>query len=150
MSEPVELSIRENYLRTLEFRFPQWIPSSVNFAPIVWNTYREALERIVLDHPRIFPDYTPSERDFYDEMPLVYREGEYYQDNWGCTWYTALKGLEGQVVKSPLENWHALASYQMPDPITTDEREHEFKDWDKTHRELAKRKSQGKIVSGDH
>lgn len=149
MCEPNELSIRENYLRTLEFRFPQWIPCSVNFAPIVWNTYRESLERIVLDHPRIFPDYTSSDRDFFDEMPLVYREGEYYQDNWGCTWFTALNGLEGQVVKSPLEIWNALATYQMPDPILFDEREHELKDWEETRRELVTRKHQGKIASGN-
>ena len=143
------LSIRENYLRTVEFRYPEWIPSIINFAPIVWNTYREQLERIVLDHPRLFPEYLPSDNNFFDEMPLVYRQGEYYRDNWGCTWFTALKGLEGQVVQSPLSDWSALSSYQMPDPLVSDEREKVEKDWEKIKRDINTRKLQGKLASGN-
>lgn len=143
------LSIRDNYLRALEFRYPQWIPCSINFAPIVWNTYREDLERIVLDHPRIFPEYNPVDRDFFDEMPLVYREREYYQDNWGCTWFTALKGLEGQVVKHPLSDWRALSTFQMPDPLVFYERGTDIKDWDKVEKNLQTRKTQGKLAAGD-
>ena len=147
-SEPV-LSLRENYLRTLEYRFPHWIPCSVALAPIVWKTYREELEKIVLDHPHLFPDYEVEERDFFDDMPPVYRAGEYYRDNWGCVWYSTLNGLEGQVVSSPLEDWSALASYQMPDPLVADERETTPKDWGKAGRDLEKRKRQGKVSSGN-
>lgn len=149
MSQAINMSIRENYLRALEFRYPQWIPCSINFAPIVWNMYREQLENIVLEHPRLFPDYSLADRDFYDEMPLVYREGEYYQDNWGCLWYTALKGLEGQVVKSPLEDWSALDTYHMPDPLVFDERDADPKDWEEARDEIVSRKSEGKIASGN-
>lgn len=143
------MNIRENYLRAVEFRHPQWIPCSLNFAPIVWKTYREALEKIVLDHPRLFPDYTGKEREYYDQMPLVYREGEYYRDNWGCVWYNAQEGLEGQVVGHPLADWSALASYRMPDPLVSYERGDAPKDWDKIRRELEDRKRQGKLASGD-
>ena len=31
-------------------------------------------------------------------MPVVYQEGEYYRDKWGCLWYNIQEGLEGQVV----------------------------------------------------
>ena len=146
---PVGLSIRENYLRTIEFRFPHWIPCTINFAPIVWKTYREQLEKIVLDHPRLFPDYELVDRNFYDEMPLVYRAGEYYQDNWQCTWFTALNGLEGQVVESPLSKWDSLSTYKMPDPLVLDERGTALKDWDKIQRDIDARKRQGKLASGN-
>ena len=36
--------IRENYLKALEYRYPEWIPCSVNFLPGVWKKYREKLE----------------------------------------------------------------------------------------------------------
>ena len=143
------LTIRENYLRTLEFRYPQWIPCAVNFAPLVWKMYREKLERIVLEHPRLFPDYEGEEREYYTEMPPVYRGGEYYRDHWGCVWYSALEGLEGQVVSSPLEDWGALDSYQMPDPLVYDEREPEPKDWEQERRDIEKRKRDGKVASGN-
>jgi uroporphyrinogen decarboxylase len=149
MTDPAGMSIRENYIRALEFRYPQWIPCSINFAPIVWKTYREQLERIVLNHPRLFPDYDVAERDFYNEMPLVYREGEYYKDNWGCTWFTALNGLEGQVVKHPLSEWSALTTYKMPDPLLFDERGSVMKDWDQARQDVETRKIQGKIASGN-
>jgi hypothetical protein len=143
------LSIRENFLRAVEFRSPQWIPCSINFAPLVWHTYREKLEAIVLDHPRIFPDYDVKERNFYDEMPPVYRAGEYYRDNWGCLWYNAQHGLEGQVVGHPLADWQAFATYRMPDPLTADERQPTPKDWEKARREVEARHRQGNLASGD-
>jgi len=88
---------RENWLRAVEFRTPQWIPCSVGISPLTWNVHREGLRTIVLEHPRIFPRYDAANADFYDEMPPVYRQGERYTDNWGCTWYNIQGGLEGQV-----------------------------------------------------
>jgi hypothetical protein len=143
------MTIRENYLRAVEFRFPQWIPCQVVFAPLVWKTYREHLEKIVLDHPRIFTDYSVSDRDFFDEMPLVYRQGEYYRDNWGCLWYNTQEGLEGQVVGHPLEDWSALAAYKMPDPLVSNERGEDPKDWQKIKHDLEKRRKEGKIAFGN-
>lgn len=149
MPDEVGISIRENYLRMIEYRYPQWIPVNISFAPIVWNTYREQLENIIFDHPRLFPEYNPKDRNFYDEMPLVYREGEYYRDNWGCTWFNSIDGLEGQVVDNPLSDWSALSTYQMPDPLTWFERGTVLKDWLKIKEEVNSRKRQGKLASGD-
>ncbi len=150
MSNPIQqMSIRENYLRAVEFRYPQWIPCQAAFAPIVWKTYREDLEKIVLEHPRIFPDYQISERNFYDQMPPVYRGGEYYRDNWDCLWYSTLEGLEGQVVGHPLENWDALSEYRMPDPLIWDERDKTPKDWLKIKQDLETRKRQAKVAFGN-
>lgn len=33
---------------------------------------------------------------YFDAFPPVYRQGEYFCDNWGCLWYNEHAGLEGQ------------------------------------------------------
>ena len=143
------ISQRENYLRMLGFRYPQWIPCSVGFAPLFWNRYRENLEQIVLAHPRIFPDYKVEDRDFYDDMPPVYRQGETYRDNWDCLWLNVQNGLEGVVVEHPLADWSALESYRMPDPLVDVERGEEKKDWEESAREVQESKASGKLASGN-
>jgi len=107
---------RENYLRTIEFRNPEWIPCSIAICPADWHKHREKLEEIVLRHPLIFKDYKRGSVDF-DNFPPRFREGEYFWDNWGCLWYSAQGGVEGRVVKNPLADWKALDTYKMPDPV---------------------------------
>ena len=138
---------RENWLRCVEFRHPEWIPCWMGFAPIAWHDYREDLEQIVLDHPRLWPGYEKSSANFYDEMPVVYRQGEYYRDNWGCVWYNAHHGLEGQVVEHPLADWSALDSYRLPDPLTQSERG--TRDWDALARGMREARARGDLVGGD-
>ncbi len=138
---------RENWLRAVEFRYPEWIPCTVNFSPLTWRIYRKDLEKIVLAHPRIFPRYKEGDANFYDEMPPVYRQGEYYRDNWGCLWYNVQEGLEGQVVEHPLADWRALATYTMPDPMRQAERGP--RDWEKIKKDIDERRRQGLLVSGD-
>ena len=45
---------RDNCLKALEFRSPKWIPVWPAILGAAWIEHREALEDIVLDHPRIF------------------------------------------------------------------------------------------------
>jgi len=136
---------RENYLRALEFRDPEWIPCSVDCSPITWKIHREKLEEIVLNHPLIFPYYKKGDTDF-DYMPLVYREGERYRDNWGCVWYNAYEGLEGQVVEHPLADWNAFDTYKLPDPMVKSERGE--RDWGEIEKEIEERKRKGLLISG--
>ena len=143
-AEPI--TERENYLRMLEYRYPQWIPCVVGFAPRFWNYYRQDLENIVLAHPRLFPDYRVEDRNFYDEMPPVYREGETYLDNWGCLWQNIQNGLEGVVVGHPLADWSALETYRIPDPLVDYERGEEKKNWDKIAAEMHGRQANGKLA----
>ncbi|MBI2940014.1 MAG: hypothetical protein HYY04_06200 [Chloroflexi bacterium] len=140
------MNYRENYLRAVEFRYPEWIPCSVALSPVSWRTYREDLEKLVLDHPRIFPRYSRPDEDFYDEMPVVYREGEYYRDNWGCLWYNIQEGLEGQVVDHPLADWSALDTYRMPDPLTQTERGE--RDWGEIREDFEELRRDGHVVRG--
>jgi len=140
------ISERENFLRTLEFRYPEWIPCSVGFSPLTWHTYRERLEEIVLRHPLIFKNYRRGSVDF-DNFPPVYRQGEYFRDNWGCIWYNAQGGLEGQVVGHPLADWKALDTYKPPDFLTQTERGE--RNWNEIKRDIEERRRKGLPTIGD-
>ena len=136
---------RENYLRTIEFRTPEWIPCSVEFSPVTWKIHRENLEEIVLRHPLIFPDYQKGDTDF-DYIPAVYRKGERYRDNWGCVWYNAYEGLEGQVVEHPLADWSKFNSYEPPDPMVKSERGD--RNWDEIEKDIENKKKKGRLTVG--
>lgn len=142
------MTYRDNYLRAVRFESPEWIPCGVGFAAAVWKLYGKDLEKVVLEHPRMFPDYQPQE-DFYSEMPAAHREGEYYRDNWGCLWYNVHSGFEGQVVESPLDDWSKLADYRMPDPLVHHERGEVTKDWDKIKADCDRAREQGRLVGGN-
>ena len=140
------MTYRENFLRAIEFDHPEWIPCSMGFSPLTWKTYRTDLEKIVLAHPKIFPDYKESSQDFFDQMPPVYRKGEYFRDNWGCLWYNNQEGLEGQVVEHPLSDWNNLTSYQPPDPLLKEERGD--RNWERIKKEIEEQKKKGLLIFG--
>ena len=141
------LSHRENWLRTMEFRGPEWIPCSVGFAPITWKRHGKGLEEIMLAHPKLFPGYQAGNACFYDEMPVVYRQGEDFRDNWGCLWRNIQEGLEGLVVGHPLADWDALDSYTPPDVVTKEERGD--RDWEQTRRHIEAAKAAGHLTGGN-
>ena len=140
------MTARENWLRAVEFRHPQWIPTSVSFSPITWRTYRRQLEEIVLRHPLLFPDYREGSTDFDAPFGPAYRQDEHYRDNWGCVWHNIQDGLEGQVVEHPLEDWDALDVYQPPDPLTTAERGP--RNWVQTAKGIAEQRQRAEPTFG--
>jgi len=139
------ITARENFLRTLEFRNPEWIPCSLGCSPAAWHKYREELEDLHLRHPLLFPDFEKGTMDF-DDFAVVYKEGEYYRDNWGCLWYNIHGGLEGQVVEHPLADWEALDAYHPPDFLTQSERGE--RDWDQIQKEIEAQRLQGLLTVG--
>jgi uroporphyrinogen decarboxylase len=110
----------ENYLRAVQFQRPAWIPCNVSLMPATWQKHREALEEVVLEHPRLFPGYAEGGRDFDDLGGPTYSE-RCFTDAWGCTWENLAPGLVGQPVTHPLEGWDALDSYEMPDLMEVDD-----------------------------
>lgn len=128
------ISDRENFLRTLRFGYPEWIPCSITLLPIMWKAHREKLEQVVLRHPRIFPGYEQGSVD-YDHPPAFQRRGD-FRDNWGCLWHVEIDGAEGQVVESPLADWSALKAFRTPNPLIQDERNP--RDWAKLKLDYAK------------
>ena len=132
---------RENFLRAIEFRYPEWIPCSVSFLPRPWIVYGTALEEIVLAHPRLFPNYEKGSGP-RAQAGNAYKEGAYWTDAWGCVWKNIHEGMEGQVIEHPLADWSALAGYQPPDPLLG-------RDWDAAARRVEEARRQGKLVGGD-
>ena len=112
------ISIRENYLRTVEMRGSERIPCTVFWPHATWSKHREKLEDVIIKHPSIFGDYRRGDIDFDDFG--VRRAGQTYEDEWGCIWYHAYDGLAGQVKVHPLEDWKALDSYEPPNPLELD------------------------------
>jgi uroporphyrinogen decarboxylase len=141
-----QMNVRENWLRAVEYRYPEWIPCSVGFAPLMWKIYREDLEKLIADHPRVFPGHKPGSVD-YDDMPVVYREGETFTDNWGCVWANIQEGLEGQVVGHPLADWSVLETYRFPDPLVYAERGP--RDWEQAKIDLADAHARGLLFGGN-
>jgi len=141
------MSHRDNWLRAIEFRHPEWIPCGCGFAPAVWHHYRGELEKVLAQHPKLFPGYQPGNSSFYDEMPVVYREGETFRDNWGCLWQNIQGGLEGQVIGHPLADWSALDTYTPPDLETLEERGP--RDWEQTRRNIEAAGEAGHLTGGN-
>ena len=141
------MSHRENWLRAIEFRSPEWIPCGLGFAPITWKRYREELERVMLDHPRLFPGFEAGHSCFYDEMPAAHRAGERFTDNWGCEWENIQEGLEGQVTGHPLADWSALDAYRPPDVETKTERGD--MDWAQARTNTENARAAGHLTGGN-
>lgn len=129
----------------MEFRGPAWIPCSVSCAPLTWHVHGAALEALARRHPRLFPDFQPGR--VRGGFGPAYRAGEHFRDNWGCIWYTAIGGLEGQVVGHPLADWSALRTYRPPDPRRLGERGP--RDWAALGRAVAACRRRGQLAWGD-
>lgn len=106
---------RQNYLRAAEMTGPEWIPCNISISPPLWHTYRNQLRNLVLEHPTLFDEYQKGERDFDDFG--VRRKGNTVTDEWGCVWSFLADGLQGQVIKHPLEDLKLLSSFKPQDPI---------------------------------
>ncbi|HQH62599.1 MAG TPA: hypothetical protein PLE55_03010, partial [Clostridiales bacterium] len=94
---------RENYLRTVQFRHPEWIQIDICINEAMWNYYGRELETVLLRHPAVFPDY--KKRSGLDNLPkfdLDRLNTERVVDRWGCTWVFPIPGMDGAVVGHPL------------------------------------------------
>jgi hypothetical protein len=109
------LSWRENYLRSVEFRGPEYIPCRITVMWPLWNTYRERLEEVALKHPLVFPGFKPGSVK-YGGKPGILRANRTLVDPFGCVWSFNIEGFQGQVVHHPLKSWEDFKKYEMPDP----------------------------------
>lgn len=154
------MDARENWLRTVEYRYPEWIPCTINLMPIAWQYHRGELEKLVLEHPRLLPGFEAGRID-YDKMPNGYREGQIMKDKWGCERLCLENGIAGLSVRFPLDDWSKLPTYQPPDPLsgTLDEitqghyayihGRDEPMNWEEAEADCRARRERGELVFGD-
>jgi uroporphyrinogen decarboxylase len=119
------MSERENFIRSIEFNYPQWVPITVEFVPALLKKHPAEIESIIEGHPLVFPG-GPKE---FDEDDPLFIEGAHFTDDWGCGWYCAQDGIIGRCIEHPLENWEALNDYRAPNPL-------EQMDWKELKRAL--------------
>ena len=134
------ISERENFLRALEFRRPEWIPIRFDLLPAVWMRHRGLLRDMLLDHPLVLDADSVRRADFDSRGPL-YTEGARYTDDWGCEWYNAHDGVLGRVVSHPLADWDALGALAVPDPAGQE-------NWDAIRAGAEKQRAAGRLVIG--
>lgn len=134
------ISQRENLLRAIEFRYPEWIPIDFDIMESVRLRYGKTLAEMMSRHPLIFSDNQVAMAAA--TMPLSEVEYERrFTDDWGCEWLEIEAGILGQVVGHPLADWDNLAEFKVPDPM-------QQWNWDNVRAECAQQREQGKIVNG--
>jgi hypothetical protein len=151
------LTERENLVRAIEFKHPEWVPVLLSFSPATWRRYRADLEAIVLRHPAVFRGYVKGSVDFDDAATHAARldpdgasfrmDGERYTDSWGCAWDCAQDGLGGQPFGHPLADWQAFASFQPPDILRKTRWGAEREPWDVMKGRLAANKQKGLVAA---
>ena len=143
--EEAGLTDRENWLRAIEFRGPQWIPVIVSINPATRLRYGEAL-RPVLERHSALVGVPESIMPDPHALPGRYRAGSDFVDEWGCRWANLVDGLEGQVVEHPLEDWAAWKDYRLPDPLSPETGWPA--DWEATVRGIQQAKEAGHLTWG--
>ena len=148
------MNIRENFLRTLEFNKPEWIPCIIAMSGIVEgkeNKYGKKLENIKNKYKGLFDrEIRPEDALLFQGLGPAYKIGK-FEDSWGCVWQNTTGTSEGQVIEHPLEDWSYLKKYKAPDPLAT--RTNEWGsgtwDWNEIEKDIIKRKKEGKIIWGN-
>ncbi|HEC62053.1 MAG TPA: hypothetical protein ENI27_07350 [bacterium] len=110
-----QMNPRENFLRTIEFRNPRWVPLKYDFLPSVLYAHGDRLKDFFAANPDIFSKKEYKELLAIGEGPL-YTYGARFVDDWGCEWYNAHNGILGQVTGYPLLDWKELKHLSIPDP----------------------------------
>jgi len=146
MTEDKNASV-SNYLRAMSFESPDWIPCNVSIMPATWIRYGEAVEEVVLEHPRLFPDY----RAGMFRSTVLHRQysSGRWTDAWGTPWENIRDGLDSIPVEeeAPLRNWEALAAYTPPDPLKVTDLGDPI-DWNERSRLVQETKSRGGLARG--
>jgi hypothetical protein len=144
-------------LKAVQFQHPEWTPVTFGFSPATWKKYREELEAVLLEHPRIFPGYQKGQNDFDHAAAQMSRldpdgasfreEGEVYRDSWGCLWRCAYNDLGGQVIEHPLADWKAFDGFRPPDILKKTRWGSDREDWDAIKRRIEETKKKGLLAT---
>ena len=139
-----------NYLKTIYFDSPEWVPCGVYFLPATWIKHRDALEDLVLRHPRMFPGHRKGSVDF-DQKTMgnpLYEAGR-HTDCWGTVWNNIHRGLDSQVEVEPLADWADFEAWKqcLPDPMKDDQFGPRLP-WDQAKRNMEEAKAQGALAQG--
>lgn len=109
----------KNYLKTVHFKTPDYIPMSIYVNEACWHHYpHEALFELMEEHKFLFPNFKRPIGAFKPSYGMNQKKDEPYLDDFGCLWTTADDGITGTVTKHPLESWSNFETWKknLPDP----------------------------------
>jgi len=133
-------------LGAIDIRGDGFIPSTISVNQATWHKYRERLEGVLLKHSSLFPGFRRGSVDFDNFGTRT--EGNVIEDEWRCVWKFNVSGLQGQVVKHPLQNWENFDSYAPPDPNAGIVHEGGgMSEWNAIEASVDRAKAEGKVVS---
>jgi hypothetical protein len=131
----------------MRFERPAWIPATVSILPATWFKHGEALEAVVLRHPKLFPTYRPGG---FKKIGLdrSYKKGR-WTDAWGVVWDNLVEGMAAIPVESeaPLRDWATLDRYHPPDPLRVDDHGNPV-DWERRAQGVVRAKQNGGLAAG--
>lgn len=136
-----------NYIKMINFDYPEWLPVQISIIPATWFHYGEKIEKLVLAHPTLFPNY--KEGDFHNiKLSRSYQMGKWV-DIFGTTWENIEHGQEANPVleEPPLDNWDDLDTYKLPNPLEID-LFGETINWDERAANVRAVKAQGDLAAG--
>lgn len=139
------ISDRENYLRTINFGYPEFIPMRIGVNLSSMLQYKQDMESVMARYAEFFPYYLPGQIDYtqYKDASCNIME----DDAWGYRWHYSMHGIEGQVTDHPISDWSRFATYQAPDSDVFMDRGGR-RDWKQEFETIARLKESGEITSG--
>jgi uroporphyrinogen decarboxylase len=116
MIKSKKISERDNFLRAIEFRNPEWIPLMVDLSTGPWAKYGNKLSQVIDNHRFVSGNQHIGLEPLEIKDP-TYIEGVIYRDDWGCLWQNCKGGMLGRVIEHPLADWKAFDKFLPPDPL---------------------------------
>ncbi len=110
------MTLKEDRIKSMEFRNPETIPVQLDVLPATWMKYRGELDAIAAKHPLLFRPELVGHRD-YDQVGGTYVAGEHV-DEWGCVWSNLHTGMEAIVTGHPVPTREAVHRLTMPADVT--------------------------------
>jgi uroporphyrinogen decarboxylase len=134
------LSDRDNTLRTIEYRYPEWIPINFDLMGSVRLRHGARLAEMMRRHPQLFSSEQADSAAATASSPGPFQERRSV-DDWGCEWLEVEAGILGQVVGHPLADWAALGRLRVPDPA-------QQWDWAAIRARCRQARDRGDLVNG--
>ncbi len=131
---------RENTLRAIEFRHPEWIPIDFDLMGSVKFRHGVRLAEMMSRHPLLF---TAAQVEAVATMvpPSGQAHERRFHDDWGCEWLEVEAGILGQVVGHPLADWDKFEQLTVPDPARQ-------WDWVSIRVRCREQRDRGELVNG--
>jgi len=136
---------RENYIRAVNFDYPERIPVSFVINPSSYFAYnQDFLFGEMEKHNYLFPNFKKPNGKFVPELSDICKKGAFYYDGFGCRWESPMDGLLGTVVEHPLQDLTKVNIFPFPNPKI-----HNGivpVDWEKEEARISKMKKDGLLT----